>query len=117
MAALGKLTSANFNSTADQAIAIAARRYVIRKILVTNASLSLDTAVGGLYDATSKGGNAVVAATQVYSALTSSTKFVDLTLAAPATGSIQTVANIYFSLTTPQGAAATGDIYIFGDVL
>lgn len=113
---LGSLIGANFNSTSDQAIAINATDYVIRRIVATNASISLTTAVGGIYAAASKT-TALVANTQVYSALTTSAKFVDLTLNALALSDRRTEATLYLSLTTPQGAAATGDIYIFGDKL
>ena len=114
---LGSLLSADMNVDTNQAIAIAASKYVIRKIIVTNASISLTTAVGGIYDAVAKGGNVIVANTQVYSALTTAAKFVDLTLAAFPAGTALTSASVYLSLTTPQGAAATADVYIFGDVL
>ena len=79
---LGSLIAANFNSTADQQITIFSNpsKYIIRRIVVTNASASLSTAAGGIYTAVSKGGTAVVAAAQAYSTLTGSTLFLDLTL-------------------------------------
>lgn len=109
---LGRLISANMNTTSDQAIPIAASTYVIEKIIVTNASANLTLAAGGIYTATSKGGTAVVAGAQVYSALTGSTKFIALTIAALT--DILTGANVYLSLTTGQGSAATADVYVFG---
>lgn len=113
---LGKIIGANMNSTSDQLINIAsASKYVVRNILVTNASLSLSTAVGGVYNAASKGGNAIVAASQAYSALTSAAKFIDLTIAI--TDTTQTSSALYLSLTTGQGVAATADVYVFGDIL
>jgi len=114
---LVKLTAANMNVTTDQPMAITATKYVIRKIVVTNASTSLTLAAGGIYDAASKGGNALVAAAQVYSALTTSVKYVDLTLGVPLTGSVVTASTIFLSLTTAQGGAATADVYVFGDIL
>ena len=114
---LASLLGADFNVTTDQAITIPAGRWIVRKIVVDNASISLTTAAGGIYTATSKGGTAIVAATQVYSALTASGKFLDLTLAAGMATDILTATTIYFSLTTAQGAAATGDIFIIGDRL
>ena len=119
---LGKLVSANMNSTADQQIVMFSNpsKFVLRRIVVTNASISLTTAAGGVYTATSKGGVAVVAASQVYSSLTTSALFLDLTLSA--TGSASTtvkssIPNLYLSLTTAQGAAATADVYVYGDIL
>ena len=118
---LGQLISANMNSTGDQQIVIfsAPAKYIIRRIVATNASTSLSTAVGGIYPAVSKGGTAIVANSQVYSGLTASGKFVDLTVASGYTsgGDVLTVKSIYLSLTTPQGAAATADIYVYGDIV
>ncbi len=114
---LGKLTSANMNSTADQAITInGTTKYLIRKIVVTNASTNLTLAVGGFYAAASKT-TAIVANTQVYSALTAASKYVDLTLGALLTTDVRTETTLYLSLTTGQGGAATADVYIFGDML
>ena len=114
---LASLIGADFNVTTDQAITIPAGRWVVRKIVVNNASISLTAATGGIYTAISKGGTAIVAAAQVYSALTASSKFLDLTLGAGMATDILTATTIYFSLTTAQGAAATGDIFIIGDRL
>jgi len=114
---LGKLIGANMNVTTDQAIPITrigSQKYLITKIFVTNASTSLTNADGGIYTATSKGGTAIVAAAQVYTALTSATVGLDLTLAVNNTYVLD---NLYFSLTGAQGGAATADIYVFGIVL
>lgn len=114
---LGKLIGANMNVTTDQAIPITrigSQKYIITKIVVTNASTSLTAADGGIYTAASKGGTAIVAAAQVYTALTSATVALDLTLAVNNT---YTLDNLYFSLTGTQGGAATADIYVFGIVL
>lgn len=114
---LGRLLSANMNATTDQIIPINSQKYTVRRILVTNASINLTTAVGGFYTAASKGGTAIVANSQAYSTLSASTKFLDCTLEAILTTDVRTESKLYFSLTTPQGAAATADIYIVGDSL
>lgn len=116
---LGRLLSANFNSTSDQAIALfnpLNQRFRVTKITVENTSVDgMSTAVGGIYNATSKGGTALVAASQAYTGLTNANTALDLTLAVP--NAIQTgTTNLYLSLTTAQGAAATADIYVFGDI-
>lgn len=114
---IGVLKGANFNSTADQGVTISTAnnlKYLITKILVTNASTSLTTAQGGFYTATSKGGTALVAAGQAYTALTGSTVVLTTTLTAAATLTTFALGVIYLSLTTAQGSAATGDVYIFG---
>lgn len=116
---IGSLIGANMNVTTDNIIPIATQAdlYVIERIVVTNASISLTTAAGGVYTAAAKGGTAIVAAGQVYSALTAATKFVALTLQNSALTDVfdaATQANLYLSLTTGQGAAATADVYVYG---
>ena len=114
---LGSKLGADFNITTDQAISISGTtKYVVRKIIVTNASISLTLAAGGFY-ATAAKVNALVAAAQVYSALTTTSKYLDCTLTALALSDVRTEATLFLSLTTGQGAAATADIYIYGDVL
>lgn len=117
----GKLTGANMNSTGDQAITISLpagfTRWRLNNIFVMNASISLTTAVGGLYTATSKGGTTIIANTQTYSALTgaadnSTGGFHALTNIAAVTATIFNLSTIYLSLTTPQGATATADFYV-----
>lgn len=109
---LGKIVGANMNTTSDQAIAMGASKYFIDKVVVTNASTSLTLAVGGLYTASSKGGTQVLANTQVFSALTASTKVV--LLSSLITGDVLTASQLFLSLTTGQGGAATADLYVYG---
>lgn len=115
---IGRLIGANMNVTTDQAIPLfipATKTFLVRKIAVKNASISLTTAVGGVYPAASKGGTPLVANTQVYSSLSAATKEVDLTMAVTTT--VQAAATpLYLSLTTAQGAAATADVYVYGDI-
>lgn len=112
---LGSLIGANMNSVADQSITIAGgAKYIISKIVVTNASTSLTLATGGFYTAASKGGTAIVAAAQVFSALTGATKVLLPTIAV---SDARTEATLYLALTIAQGGAATADVYIIGDVL
>ena len=111
---LGKLIGANFNVTTDQAIAINSTRYIVERVMVCAPSISLTTAAGGFYTAASKGGTAIVAAAQAYSALTGATKWLDCTLTAGPASDIYTGSTLYLSLTTAQGAAATADVYIIG---
>lgn len=87
--------------------------YLIERIRVVNASISLTTAVGGFYTAAAKAGIAVVAAGQAYAALTGPTLGLDLTVA-PAGLDVLTADALFLALTTPQGAAATADVYVFG---
>ena len=113
---LFKLIGANMNVTTDQAFTLIGgavpANYFITRIRAVNASLSLTTAAGGVYDTASKGGTTLVAAAQVYSALTAATLGLDLTLTAYGNGFRAGVTPI-LSLTTGQGAAATCDFYIY----
>jgi hypothetical protein len=104
------LTGADFNSTADQAITLPAQLWRITRITVTNASTNMTTAAGGFYTAASKGGTAIVAAAQVYTALINASVVLTCTIAVPA----NVVTPIYLSLTTGQGAAATADVRVYG---
>lgn len=114
---LGILKGANFNTTADQAIAI--RRGITRfrptKIVVVGASIPITTAAGGVYSGAAKSGTVIVAAAQAYSALSTSAKALNLTLAT--TDTALTTSQLYFALTTAQGAAATADIFLYGENL
>lgn len=109
---LGKLITANLNTTADQAIAIGAKKYIIDKIISTNASGTPTLAAGGFYSASSKGGTAIVGTGQVYTALSAASKFNVLTLAL--TTDSLTASQIYFSLTTANGSGVTVDLYVYG---
>lgn len=112
---------ADFNDTGDQAIPIPAAitAFQLTGIVITNASLSLTTAVGGFYPQASKSGTPIVAATQAYSTLTTGQKLLNATLASFGSTTRFSAVNlpdaaIYFALTTPQGVAATADIYLIG---
>lgn len=107
---IGRLLAANFNSTADQAIPLLPGSYVVTGVLAVKGSVSMTTAAGGVYSATAKGGTAIVAAGQTYTGLTgAATDVVSL----PVTGATVS-SNVYLSLTTPQGATATADVFVYG---
>ena len=117
---LGVIKSADFNSTADQEIDGLPSAWIPRRITATNASVSMTTAKGGIYTAAGKTGHIIVAAAQSYAALTAASKFKELTIDATAGGAttdVMTSTSIFFALTTAQGVAATGDVYIWGEDL
>lgn len=127
---LASVFSANFNSAGDQPILLPfpIKAFQLTGIVVTNASVSMTTAVGGFYPAAAKAGSAIVAAGQVYSALTGRDLLLQATLTAFASTArfssnnlplvlgpnSQNVLAMYFSLTTAQGAGAAADIYLLG---
>jgi hypothetical protein len=115
------LLGADFNSTADQPVSIpfppGLSRAIPRRIVISNASVPVDAAIGGIYSGAGKTGCEIVPATQMYPGLTSSLSYVDA--AVQNCGALLSVQSnpIYFSLTTPQGVAATADITMQFDYL
>lgn len=116
-AAIGKLIGANLALTSDQPIPInhLTYGYDVVRIIATNVVGTPVAAQGGIYTATSKGGTAIVAASQSYTGLVSGTTIISLTLAS--TGVIRLNDTLYLSLTTPNSTACTADIYVYADVL
>jgi hypothetical protein len=106
----------NMNITTDQHLTPTFNgKFRVKRYVITEASTSLTTAAGGIYPAASKGGTPQVAAGQVYSALTTALKALELTLNdAPAV--LAAATPLYFALTTPQGGAATAKLFAYGDV-
>ncbi len=95
--------------------------YRLTKITARNASATLaaGAAAGGVYIAPAKAGSPVVAAAQVYTALTATnaTANLDLTLVA-GVGTLgeYTNAPLFFSLTTPNVAAVKIDLFAYCDI-
>jgi hypothetical protein len=109
---LGVLTGVNVNATGDNAIPIQnSTNYSVANVIVTNASTSLTTAVCAVYPSANAQGTAIVAASTALSGNTGATVVNQLTVASTATQAGQ---NVYFRVTTAQGAAATADVYIYG---
>jgi hypothetical protein len=117
---LCKIAGANLNVTTDQACTLPASitAWSPTAVWVTNCSVTLagGLAAGGVYTAASKGGTAIVAAVQTYTALTAATIILPLTIATGTTTRF-TASPIYFSLTTGNGSAATCDVYVLGQDL
>jgi hypothetical protein len=116
---IGKLVAADMNSTADQQIPsfIGGRDYRITGITAANASIPLDVAAGGVYTQPGKGGTAVVAPSQAYSALTAANLALDLTIDATAGVTILPGGTgLYLSLSSPQGSPASVDFLVYGQV-
>lgn len=114
---LFKLEGANFNTTSDQILTpLFNGKFRIRRIVVLDTSVNgMSTAAGGFYTGAGKTGTTIVANTQVYTGLTNANTAIELTLAA-ASAVLAAGTPLYFALTTAQGAAATADIYVYGDV-
>jgi hypothetical protein len=127
---LASIRSASFNSTLDQPIILpsAVLAFALTGIIVTNASVSMTSAVGGFYTGSLKTGTQIVSNSQTYSTLTTANVLLSATLASGITAIRFSSANlsinafgglpgltIYFALTTTQGLTnATADIYLTG---
>lgn len=114
---LVKKATLDFNQTnTDNAVTLTAPKYRIRRITVTNCSASFGASLAtlGVFTSTGGGGTAVVALGTM-TALTASTKYLDLTLAL--TTDTLATATLYLRNGVTFGSAATCDVYVIGDVL
>lgn len=114
----GKLIGADFNSTADQAIPIVSPTptWVIFRHYVINPSTSLTVAKGSLYLGPGKD-VAINTTTTVYTTAQVATLDTLNNSSQNGPGNTSHVvtdnSTIYLSLTTPQGAPATADVYVY----
>lgn len=111
---LASKRSANMAITTDQSMTVVSgvTKYTVDRVIATNCSATPVLAAGGLYTAASKGGSAIVGSGQVYTAFTSASTMLPLTLAI--TTSTFTPGTLFFSLTVANGTALTCDIYVIG---
>lgn len=111
---LFQLLGANMASTADQQfeLVIPLLDYVPVMVMAMRASGAITSAVGGIYLGPNKTGIAMVAASQGWSGLNSTTKVLYPVIAAAGQAIHETPP--YLSLTTPMGSPGTCDIYILG---
>jgi hypothetical protein len=111
---LFKLSGANLQLTTDQAFTkiYGGTNYAINQIIARQRTGGASIAcAGGIYDAATKGGNALVAAAQVWVTLASGV-IVNAALGAALT--VVGSATPILSLTTGSTAACTADFYIYG---
>lgn len=109
------LRGANMQSTADQAFSkmFTGTNYQITQIVAVRKTGGASVVcAGGIYDAASKGGNALVATAQSWVTLAANVNVV-ATLAALVNTALES-ATPFLSLTTGSTAACTADIFIFG---
>lgn len=108
---LGFAQGVNLNATGDTVIPIInSTTYSVANVILTNASVSLTTAAAGLFTGAGAGGTAIVS-NAALSGATGPTVVSQRTVASTAA---QTGQNLYWNVGTAQGAAATGDVYIYG---
>jgi hypothetical protein len=117
---LGQFVGLNMNITTDQSLQLtvpANAYYFLRSLVARNASISLTTAAGGIYDTASKGGTVLLLAATVYSELTGPTVVSAKPVVAAQVLLVRNTNPLFFSLTTGQGSAATMDLLVYGDVI
>lgn len=105
----------DYNSTSDQLLARlhSFPYFSIQAVLVGRISGTLASAVGGVYTAASKGGIAVVAASQAYTAFTAAGLGGALNVSSAGRDELA-LTELYLSLSTPQGAARTANMSVVG---
>lgn len=93
-------------------------KYIVRRIVVTNASVSLVGSSASLaFFTAAAGGGTAVSSNATMTALTATTKFIDRTLAAGVTADVLTAPVIYIRCGGAHGSAATVDVYFYGEIL
>lgn len=101
----------NLNATGDTVLPIInTTSYSVLYTVLTNASVSLSSAAAGLFAGAGATGTAIVA-NAALSGATGPTVVSQRTVASTA---VQTGQNLYWNVGTAQGAAATGDVYVYG---
>ncbi len=105
----------DLNTTVDQALnkMLDFGAYVIDRIVVAKPSKVITTAKGGFYTQTSKSGVPVINSTQSYAGLSGTTAVINPAVSLDGTGII-TDPTLYVSLTTPEGSAATAEVFVMG---
>lgn len=106
--------TANMNTTADQPFVAAfpIGSYVIDRIVIGQASISLTNATGGLYTGAGKTGDVIVNAGQAYQGLAVPTDQINPYIMMG--GQKILSAPPIMSLTAAQGVAATANIFVMG---
>jgi hypothetical protein len=108
---LASFQGVNLNAAGDTVLPIInTDRYGVSNVIFTNASVSLTTALAGVFTAPSAGGTGIVA-NAALSAMTSASVVSQRTVASTAANSGQ---NLYVNVGTVQGAAATMDVFVYG---
>lgn len=103
------------NSIADQPVKIfGADTFIIRRIVFLRASSTPATVQGGLYTLPGKSGRTLVAATQVFTALTDDKAILVVDYTEPV---VMRVPWLYFSPSVAEGSALTLAMRVYGDVV
>jgi hypothetical protein len=113
---LGVAIGVNFNASGDTTILLPTNNtnFILTGCFVTNCTTSLTAATASIWTSAGGAGDNL-AVDQSLSAITgTSTQLAQLTMTALAGTKRQTGPQVYFRVGTPQGSAATGNVYIIG---
>jgi hypothetical protein len=111
---LAVVKGVNVNATGDTPLPLiisSTASYSVTNVVFTNASISLTTALAGVFTAPAAGGTAIVA-NAALSGLTGPTVVSARTVASTAV--VTNTGPLYLNVGTAQGAAATMDVYVEG---
>jgi hypothetical protein len=113
---LGSVTGLNLNAANGTDVFVpfpdTPTKFRVRAVAMTNGSINPTTARFTINTAAAAGGTAIVSS--VTPSLASASVVQDLTIASTAT--VTGIGGLFINLGTQQGAAATVDIYIYGDI-
>ncbi len=112
------IRSADMQLTTDQAFTkvFTGTKYRIQDIVALRKTGGASVlCAGGVYDAASKGGNAIVSVAQSWVTLAAGVNVVPTLAAVVATTVLDPT--VYLSLTTGSTAACTADIFIYGYIV
>lgn len=99
----------------DVTVSVKASLYIVRRVIITNASVTLAASLATVGVFTGAGGTGTVVVTPaVLTGLTVSAKLSDMALAL--TSSTLAVSTLFIRNVIAHGSAATVDVYLFGDV-
>lgn len=112
------IRSANMQLTTDQALtkSFTGTKYRVTDVIAVRKTGAASIAcAGGIYDAATKGGNALVATAQSWITLATAINVVPTLAAVAATTVLDPT--LYLSLTTGSTAACTADIFVYGYIV
>lgn len=112
------IRSADMQLTTDQALtkSFTGTKYRVTDVIaVRKTGAASVVCAGGIYDAASKGGNALVATAQSWVTLATAINVVPTLAAVAATTVLDPT--LYLSLTTGSTAACTADIFVYGYII
>lgn len=110
-----KSVSVNAANTDVATISMPAQRFIVRKVLMTGASVNFtgSSATVGIWSGAGGTGTNLIAAGSV-AALSTSARFIENL---PGVSNTSVISQVFVRCVVAHGSAATIEVYIFGDIL